>query len=166
MQRHPKIEIVCAECGVSFRRYASLLNPNSKHYYCSRACLGGAKRHGSQVFCALCDTPFYRRFGEQKSATSQFCSRTCYMEWRAINRSPDTYPRVGAMHVHRIVAAAVLGRALLPGEVVHHIDGDKQNNHPANLAVFPDQATHARCHFGEMSADELRGFSLSEAASR
>lgn len=46
------------------------------------------------------------------------------------------------------------------GEVVHHIDANRQNNHPSNLAVFPDQATHARCHAGGVSDVELSGYRL------
>ena len=37
----------------------------------------------------------------------------------------------------------MLGRALRPGEVVHHIDGDRRNNAPGNLAVLPSQRVHA-----------------------
>ncbi|WP_243398541.1 HNH endonuclease [Deinococcus koreensis] len=44
---------------------------------------------------------------------------------------------------HRVVAAAMLGRPLLPGEVVHHRDGDSTNNVAANLLVLPSQRLHA-----------------------
>jgi len=50
---------------------------------------------------------------------------------------------------HRIVAARKLGRPLLPGETVHHIDCDKTNNHPDNLEIFPSNLAHMRRH-GEM----------------
>lgn len=36
---------------------------------------------------------------------------------------------------HRLVMAEMLGRALLPGETVHHIDGDRSNNDPSNLQL-------------------------------
>lgn len=35
---------------------------------------------------------------------------------------------------------------MLPGEVVHHINGDKRDNRPENLRVFSSQAEHARWH--------------------
>ena len=47
--------------------------------------------------------------------------------------------------MHRVVAEEMLGRALLPGEIVHHKDGDKWNNAPENLEVMT-QAEHARIH--------------------
>lgn len=38
--------------------------------------------------------------------------------------------------VHILVAEGMLGRALLPGEEVNHIDGDKKNPHWTNLKVL------------------------------
>ena len=59
-------------------------------------------------------------------------------------------PRSGELYyVHRAVAAWVLGRDLRPGEVVHHIDGDKRNNHPSNLEVLPSQSRHMMRHHYE-----------------
>lgn len=51
------------------------------------------------------------------------------------------YPRIGAgplrgERLHRIIAAAKLGRALKPDEDVHHRDGDKLNCSPENLKVM------------------------------
>jgi hypothetical protein len=44
-----------------------------------------------------------------------------------------------------VVAEENLGRALLPGEIVHHLDEDKHNNDPANLIVMR-QGDHMREH--------------------
>lgn len=41
----------------------------------------------------------------------------------------------GYAYEHRLVAERKLGRRLLPGEQVHHIDEDKQDNDPDNLEV-------------------------------
>lgn len=46
--------------------------------------------------------------------------------------------------VHRLVMEQKLGRYLLPTEVVDHIDGDIQNNHPDNLRLFSSNAEHLR----------------------
>ena len=45
----------------------------------------------------------------------------------------------GYAYEHRIVAAEKAGRELVAGEEVHHLDGDKTNNHPDNIRVL----THA-----------------------
>lgn len=47
---------------------------------------------------------------------------------------------------HFIVAEEKIGRPLLKGEVVHHIDGDKLNNSPDNLQVLPSEKAHGAIH--------------------
>ena len=44
--------------------------------------------------------------------------------------------------LHRLVVERKLGRYLLPSEVVDHIDGNIQNNHPENLRVFSSNGEH------------------------
>ena len=49
--------------------------------------------------------------------------------------------------VHRLVLAEVLGIAEIPKSlVVHHIDGDRQNNAPDNLALMT-RAAHRILHY-------------------
>ncbi len=58
-----------------------------------------------------------------------------------------TYRKLNGRHEHRVVAEQKLGRALLPGEIVHHADEVKQNNLPQNLDVLASQSEHAKLHF-------------------
>lgn len=48
----------------------------------------------------------------------------------------------GYVREHRLVMERKLGRRLTADEVVHHQDGDKSNNHPDNLELFPSNADH------------------------
>lgn len=160
-QRKERVKLICAECGIEYQKLACQIG-RGRGTYCSKACLGQSKRNGSNLFCHLCDTEFYRAFAEQDLDLNknQFCSTVCYHEWRAINIKPGTYPKSGRVHAHRVVAESCLGRPLQAGEVVHHIDKNKQNSHPSNLAVFPNQSMHARCHFGKMADEELQQYAI------
>lgn len=57
------------------------------------------------------------------------------------------YPKLNGRHAHRVVAEQMIGRPLLPGEIVHHLDDNKKNNDPSNLVVLASQSEHARLHF-------------------
>ena len=61
----------------------------------------------------------------------------------------------GYAYEHRVVAEQKIGRRLLPGEQVHHIDGNKLNNRPDNLEVVADTAHH-RLHHRSLRGQRLR----------
>lgn len=48
----------------------------------------------------------------------------------------------GYVREHRLVAEKVIGRLLASTEVVHHKDGNRENNAPSNLVVFETNAAH------------------------
>ena len=57
---------------------------------------------------------------------------------------------------HDLVAEQKIGRALADDEVVHHIDGDRQNNDPINLGV-ETRSEHAREHGAAPGARDALG---------
>lgn len=68
---------------------------------------------------------------------------------------------------HRLVMEEMIGRFLLPDEVVHHRDGDKQNNAPENLQLFSSNGEHlafdlqGRCpHWSPEGKERIRKATL------
>lgn len=118
----------CAECGAEFYDY-----PGKR--YCSTPCrLKGMSRRN-------------RSDPEAQTARGKLGGAVRGEQMRRPDAYKKTYLRdSGGKHTHRVVAESVLGRPLAPGEVVHHEDQVKHNNHPHNLIVFPSQAAHAAHH--------------------
>ena len=101
--------------------------------------------------CAHCATGFAISSRHPRVGARAFCSHACYSANKRvgyINSGGYRAFDIGGKQVteHRLVAEQTLGRCLLPGEDVHHINGDKLDNRPENLAVLP-KSQHSLEHF-------------------
>lgn len=121
------------------------------------------------VQCHQCKKEIEREPNQIVRARFIFCSAACKCANRDFNAfaglrkgdamrgrgSRRSYIKRRGRHEHRIVAEAMLGRPLVRGEIVHHIDGNRQNNTPANLQVM-SQSQHMKLHLPEMLAVRKR----------
>jgi len=140
-----KIKINCLWCSKTILRYQSQIKVNN---FCSRQCLANyrSKRFNPE------DRPIHKRpdVSEMNKRLNPermtFETRTKLRIARLGTGEGKSYEKTFGIHTHRLNAENKLGRKLLPGEVVHHINGKKRNNDPDNLMIFRNQAEHARWH--------------------
>lgn len=55
----------------------------------------------------------------------------------------------GYIREHRLVMEEKIGRVLTKKEIVHHINGEREDNRPENLELFSNQSEHMTHYFEE-----------------
>ena len=127
LMRHLAEPRACRRCGTVF----TPLYKKRKAVFCSLACQRAENLH------TLDNAELSRRTAEQRGNTL-----------RGRGTGITKYTKQGGRHLHRQVAERIIGRPLVKGEVVHHIDGVSKNNDPANLRILT-QGMHASLHAKE-----------------
>jgi hypothetical protein len=91
-----------------------------------------------------------RRYGDPMYITPEnvraMKSRMAQLENKEAQK--NTYKKFYGKHEHRIIGEQIAGRKLKSDEHVHHINGDKHNNHPSNLMILSAK-DHAKLHAKE-----------------
>lgn len=152
------IKHTCKKCGIEFEKTR---NRTKKHDFCSRQCAGSHRKTRKTIKCFICGKDFecHNYLLKEKN----FCSSKCYGVWLAKTSNMENCPMwKGGTYIesgyvfetiapnkqvrqHVIIMESMLGRPLVKGEIVHHIDGNKQNNDPENLLLLT-QSEHMKIH--------------------
>lgn len=152
---------ICERCGKEF-------HARKGARFCCWDCFNESRKKRAEFRCDNCGKPIEKHLSQAKW-NRHFCSVDCYSEWKAKTEDggwtiesrekasqsrqklvgiaeKGTYKKHLGKRIHRAVAEKMLGRPLRPGEVVHHINGDKHDNRPENLMVFSSQQDHVAYH--------------------
>lgn len=138
----PKMYLTCDYCGKEYSSYQC----GKYNHFCSIEC----RRSGAYLMSENITAEDRERRSEQiirinKTVNNDREHKERQAESLRRRGSGKGYTKVKGIHKHRVVAEKMLGRALRPGEIVHHKDGNKRNNEPENLEVM-SQSDHIREH--------------------
>lgn len=159
--------IACARCGRPKLVKAYRLLQGAK--YCSRQCYAMAKRGWRHPMnrrvarvCRTCRREFEVKRHEALKGHGKYCSSACYPRRASASRGAAHHNWTGGRRInlagyveirvdgryryeHRVVVERAMGRRLSRNEIVHHKNGDKQDNRLENLEVM-GRGEHTRHH--------------------
>ena len=138
-----------------YTKHLARMNDIAKQLLVSRQCVWKClKRQGVDTRkavritreCNTCGKLIERRRGMARKTKYSYCSDKCYMahlETLGEDYRPSAYHcRIG----RKIVAQY---HTWLPGQVIHHINKDDEDNQLKNLEVYANQSDHLRKHRGQ-----------------
>lgn len=142
----------CDWCGKKFERM-ECYTKGKRHTFCSRQCLAdfSSKSKNPDGYAELKD---YTNMAINFSALAKKINPTRMtpsvkekLRTARLGKGKcDGYSKIYGNLAHRVIAEQILGRPLTQNEVVHHRDGNRYNNEPENLVIFPTVGGHTRFH--------------------
>ena len=136
-------EVKCCVCNKKTNKDSSKIKRNKKNY-CSRICYWESLKGKKPVSECWKNKPSW--VGEGNPNFNGYKSNNGNYIIINIPDHPNA-DKHGYVAEHRLVMEKQLGRYLDKKEVVHHIDGNKNNNNLSNLMLFPSNSAHINYHY-------------------
>lgn len=149
----------CSFCKKIFLRYIKWIN--GKNHFCSIKCKSTYQKtqkgkRANKTICLICNKEYFVRPSQQNRRKT--CSKKCFSillsrkigelhpRWKGgIWLSKKGYIYKGKKLLHRLIMEDNLNQELESYEVVHHINGNKQDNRLENLEVLT-RNEHSKLH--------------------
>jgi endogenous inhibitor of DNA gyrase (YacG/DUF329 family) len=152
----------CEICGKDIR-IGSNRYKNKKHHFCSKSCSYVWKTTRINCQCDYCGKNIYVTPFRLNNFKNHFCNNKCHSKWMSENvpcginsilwkggkyKAPDGYIYVRFPHgeciaEHRLIMEQYLGRKLTKKEIIHHINGIRDDNRIDNLCIVVSK-THEK----------------------
>lgn len=131
-----RVQVQCDFCGRILQIKSSRLGA-SKHHFCNKDCHDNYQRLTPENKGDKASGWKGGRVIDARGYVDIYCPDHPYADNK------------GYVPEHRLVMEKHLGRFLRPEEVVHHKDGNIQNNALENLELFPSQNSHISYHLAQ-----------------
>lgn len=136
----PKMTLTCDYCNKVYSSYQC----GKYNHFCSIEC----RRKGAHLMSDNISPEEKQRRTELIIKVNKTINNTpekIERRRQVLLKDNGGYKKYYGRHEHRVIMEEYLGRELSPEEVVHHIDGNKQNNDISNLKLMT-RSEHIREH--------------------